>query len=107
MVDDGVELFLVVGDDDEHLARAAAGLEKIWKFQKRNAARENRTLNNYVESVLLGIVYDDPNEVTKAAIRTILLNLMRSEKCLHLPHQEFAPLLMITISPSGRTKDTL
>ena len=35
---------------------------------KRNAARENRTLNNYVESVLLGIVFDEPNEVTKAAI---------------------------------------
>ena len=36
---------------------------------KRNAARENRTLNNYVESVLLDIVYDEPNEETKAAIR--------------------------------------
>jgi len=36
---------------------------------KRNAARENRTLNNYVESVLLGIVYEEPNEVTKAAIK--------------------------------------
>ena len=35
---------------------------------KRNAAKENRTLNNYVESVLLSIVYDEPNEVTKAAI---------------------------------------
>ena len=35
---------------------------------KRNAARENRTLNNYVESVLLDAVYDEPNEVTKAAI---------------------------------------
>jgi hypothetical protein len=35
---------------------------------KRNAARENRTLNNYVESVLLSIVYDEPNELTKAAI---------------------------------------
>lgn len=35
---------------------------------KRKAARENRTLNNYVESVLLDIVYDEPNEVTKAAI---------------------------------------
>ena len=35
---------------------------------KRNARRENRTLNNYVESVLLDIVYDEPNEVTKAAI---------------------------------------
>lgn len=36
---------------------------------KRNAARENRTLNNYVESVLLDIVYHEPNEDTKAAIR--------------------------------------
>lgn len=35
---------------------------------KQNAARENRTLNNYVESVLLNIVYDEPNVVTKAAI---------------------------------------
>ncbi len=35
---------------------------------KRNAARENRTLNNYVESVLLDIVYAEPNEETKAAI---------------------------------------
>ena len=36
---------------------------------KRKAAKENRTLNNYVESILLGIVYDEPNEVTKAAIK--------------------------------------
>ena len=36
---------------------------------KKNAVRENRTLNNYVESVLLDIVYDEPNEQTKAAIQ--------------------------------------
>ena len=36
---------------------------------KNNAVRENRTLNNYVESVLLDIVYDEPNELTKAAIQ--------------------------------------
>ncbi len=36
---------------------------------KRNAARENRTLNNYVESVLMDVVYGEPNDVTKAAIR--------------------------------------
>jgi len=35
---------------------------------KRKAARENRTLNNYVENVLPDVVYDEPNEVTKAAI---------------------------------------
>ena len=35
---------------------------------RRNAKRENRTLNNYVESILLDIVYHEPNEVTKAAI---------------------------------------
>lgn len=35
---------------------------------RRNALRENRTLNNYVESVLLDVVYHEPNDVTKAAI---------------------------------------
>ena len=35
---------------------------------KRNAARENRTLNNYVESVLLDIGYHEPNDETMAAI---------------------------------------
>ena len=39
---------------------------------KRNAARENRTLNNYVESVLLDIVYHEPNDVTKAAIEEVM-----------------------------------
>ena len=36
---------------------------------KKNAARENRTLNNYVESVLLDVVYNSPNEETIAAIK--------------------------------------
>ena len=40
----------------------------LLEILKRNAALENRTLNNYVESVLLDIVYHQPNEVTKAAI---------------------------------------
>ena len=35
---------------------------------RRNAKRENRTLNNYVESILLDIVYHEPNDVTKAAM---------------------------------------
>ena len=36
---------------------------------KRNAVRENRTLNNYVESVLLDIVYHEPNSETKVALK--------------------------------------
>ncbi len=40
----------------------------LLEILKRNAALENRTLNNYIESVLLDIVYHQPNEVTKAAI---------------------------------------
>lgn len=35
----------------------------------REAARkENRSLNNFVESALMDLVYDEPNEVTRAAI---------------------------------------
>lgn len=36
---------------------------------KRNAARENRTLNNYVENILLDIVFHEPNATTKTAIK--------------------------------------
>lgn len=32
------------------------------------AQKENRSLNNYVESVLMDLVYKEPNEDTKAAI---------------------------------------
>ena len=34
---------------------------------RSNAAKENRTLNNYVESVLLEYIFNEPNETTKAA----------------------------------------
>ena len=35
---------------------------------RNNAFRENRTLNNYVESVLLEHIFNEPNDTTKAAI---------------------------------------
>jgi hypothetical protein len=35
---------------------------------KKDAIRENRTLNNFLESLLLDYYYNEPNEVTKAAI---------------------------------------
>ena len=39
---------------------------------KQNAAKANRTLNNYVESVLLDVVYHEPNDDTKIAIEEAL-----------------------------------
>ena len=38
---------------------------------RQSAIRENRTLNNYVESVLLDVEYHEPNDVTKAAIEEV------------------------------------
>lgn len=35
------------------------------------AKRENRSLNNYVESVLMDIVYHEPNAETRAAIEEV------------------------------------
>jgi hypothetical protein len=35
---------------------------------KEMAKKENRSLNNYVETVLMDIVYDEPNEETIEAI---------------------------------------
>lgn len=35
---------------------------------KEMAKREHRSLNNFVECVLLNVAYNEPNEITKAAI---------------------------------------
>ena len=42
--------------------------EDLLERLKRNAKRQNRTLNNYVESVLLDVVYREPNDTTMAAV---------------------------------------
>ena len=42
-------------------------LDKI----KKDAAKENRSVNNYVETLLLDAVYREPNEETLAAIREV------------------------------------
>jgi hypothetical protein len=33
------------------------------------AKKENRSLNNYVENVLMNVIYDEPNETTLETIR--------------------------------------
>ncbi|MCM1141888.1 MAG: toxin-antitoxin system protein [Muribaculum sp.] len=38
---------------------------------KMAARRENRSLNNYVESVLMDVVYSEPNEETCEAIEAV------------------------------------
>ncbi|MBK5247306.1 MAG: toxin-antitoxin system HicB family antitoxin, partial [Peptostreptococcaceae bacterium] len=40
----------------------------LLKRLKTEATKENRSLNNYVESVLMDVVYNEPNEETKEAI---------------------------------------
>ena len=40
-------------------------LEKL----KKKADCENRSLNNYVERVLMSVAYDEPNEITIAAMK--------------------------------------
>lgn len=42
-------------------------LEKL----KKEAAKENRSVNNYVETLLLDAVYREPNEETLADIREV------------------------------------
>ena len=36
---------------------------------KIKAKKENRSLNNYVETLLMDVVYDEPNEETAEALR--------------------------------------
>ena len=42
--------------------------EELIRRLKIRAKKENRSLNNYVETVLMDVVYDEPNEETIAAI---------------------------------------
>ena len=46
---------------------------------RRNAIRQNRTLNNYVESLLLDIVYNEPNDTTRAAIEEAMTGRNRNK----------------------------
>ena len=47
---------------------------------RRNAVRQNRTLNNYVESILLDIVYNEPNDTTRVAIEEAMSGRNRKGK---------------------------
>jgi hypothetical protein len=46
---------------------------------KKDAERENRTLNNFLESLLLNYYYNEPNEVTKAAIEEAMSGRNRNK----------------------------
>lgn len=46
---------------------------------KELAKREHRSLNNFVECVLLDVAYNEPNEVTKAAIEEARSGKLRNE----------------------------
>lgn len=48
------------------------------------ARRENRSLNNLVETALLDIAYCEPNETTIAAIREARSGLLRNVPALDL-----------------------
>ncbi|MDE5552206.1 MAG: toxin-antitoxin system protein [Muribaculaceae bacterium] len=43
--------------------------EELLERVKQLAARDNRSLNNYVETILMDVVYNTPNATTVAAIR--------------------------------------
>ena len=43
--------------------------EDLLKVLQEEARKANRSLNNYVESMLMEVVYSEPNEETKAAIK--------------------------------------
>lgn len=43
--------------------------EELLSRLKKKARQENRSLNNYVETVLMEIAYDEPNDDTLEAIQ--------------------------------------
>ncbi len=45
--------------------------QELIRRLKMKAKKENRSLNNYVETILMDVVYDEPNEETIAAIEEV------------------------------------
>jgi hypothetical protein len=48
-------------------------------LMKQDAERTNRTLNNFLESLLLDYYYNEPNEVTKSAIEEAMSGRNRNK----------------------------
>ena len=69
---------------------------------RRNAVRENRTLNNYVESVLLDYIFNEPNETTKAAIREAMSGAKQNMQNTGEIWKDFDP-----VSPENAEDDVL
>lgn len=55
---------------------------------KQLARRENRSLNNYVETVLLDVAYNEPNETTLAAMKEAESGALHGEPALDLSSVE-------------------
>lgn len=51
---------------------------------KQLAKRQNRSLNNYVETLLLDAAYHEPNAVTLAAMQEAKSGALRNEPALDL-----------------------
>lgn len=51
---------------------------------KQLAKRQNRSLNNYVETVLLDAAYHEPNSVTLEAMEEAASGRLRNEPALNL-----------------------
>ena len=51
---------------------------------KQLAKRQNRSLNNYVETVLLDAAYNEPNATTLAAMKEVESGALRDEPALDL-----------------------
>ena len=51
---------------------------------KQLAKRQNRSLNNYVETVLLDAAYHEPNAVTLEAMEEAASSRLRNEPALNL-----------------------
>ncbi len=51
---------------------------------KQLARQQNRSLNNYVETVLLDAIYHEPNATTLAAMKEVESGALRNEPALDL-----------------------
>ncbi len=71
-------IFVIVCITIDIMQTTSTKVQTAFRFDKEliqrlkvKAKKENRSLNNYVETILMDVVYDEPNDETIAAINEV------------------------------------
>ena len=63
------KIYILPQEEESFIQYEARSNDDLLERLKVRAKKDNRSLNNYVEKILMEAVYDEPNEETVAAMK--------------------------------------